>query len=33
MAIWMVRGLLDVDVWLYGLSEVFHGVLMAIGID
>ena len=33
MAIWMVRCLLDVDVWLNGLSEVFKGFLMAIEID
>ena len=24
MAIWIVRGLLDVDVWLNGYSEVFQ---------
>ena len=24
MAIWMISGLLDVDVWLNGLSEVFQ---------
>ena len=27
MAIWMVRGLLDVDVWLNGLPEVFQRCL------